>query len=176
MIPSEILILVTSLVISIALVAVLWVVLIRLGRQARNQTVGSERPGRQRAQLEDLESKDISFLVEHPALATTIIRELQGERRRLLREYLRSLRYDFNLTCAAIKAAIVASSQDRPDLVETLFKQQVRFKLRLMWAECSMIIEAIGLVAVDSDTIIDALDVIRLDVTRLVATVQHKAG
>jgi hypothetical protein len=169
MIQPAILILVASLLVSMMLVAVLWVVLIRLGRQARNQTVGSESPGCKRAQLEDLESKDIAFLVKRPALARTVIGELRCERRRLLRKYLRSLRYDFNLTCAEIKAAIVASSEDRPDLVEALFKQQVRFRLELMRAECSMIMEAIGLVAVDFDAIIDALGVIRLNVTRLVA-------
>lgn len=175
MIQPAILILVASLLVSMMLVVVFWVVLIRLRRQARNQTVGSEWPGRKRSQLEDIESTDISFLVKHPALARTVIRELRCERRRVLREYLRSLQYDFNLTCAEIKGAIVASSEDRPDLVEALFKQQVRFKLGLMRAECSMIMEAIGLVAVDFDAIIDALSGIRLTVTRLVATTQHGA-
>ena len=176
MIQQAILILVASLLVSMMLVAVLWVLLVRVGRQARDQTVGSESPGCKRAQLENLESKDISLLVKHPALAHTVIGELRRERRRLLREYLRSLRYDFNLTCDEIKRAIVASSEDRPDLVEALFKQQVRFRLELMRAECSMIMDAIGLVAVDLDAIIDALGVIRLNVTRLVVTVQPEAS
>ncbi len=175
MIQPPILILVGRLLVSLMLVVVLWVVLIRLGRPTRNQTVGSGWPGRQRSQLEALESTDISFLVEHPALARTVIRELRCKRRRVLREYLRSLQYDFNLTCAEIKGAIVASSEDRPDLVEALFKQQVRFKLGLMRAGCSMIMEAVGLVAVDFDAIIDDLSEIRLNVTRLVATTQHGA-
>ena len=174
MIQPLILILVASLLVSM-LVVVLSVVLIRLGRQARNQTVGSEWPRSKRSQLEDLQSTDISYLVKHPALARTVIRELRCERRRVLREYLRSLQYDFNLTCAEIKEAIVASSEDRPDLVEALFKQQVRFKLGLMRAECSMIMEAIGLVAVNFDAIIDGLSGIRLNVTRLVVTTQHGA-
>ena len=173
MIQPAILILVASLLVSMTLVVVFWVVLIRLRRQARNQTV--RWPGRKRSQLEDIESTDISFLVKHPALARTVIRELRCERRRVLREYLRSLQNDFNLTCAEIKGAIVASSEDRPDLVEALFKQQVRFKLGLMRAECSMIMETIGLVAVDFDAMIDALSGIRLTVTRLVATTQHGA-
>jgi len=167
MIQPAILILVASLLVSMMLGAMLWVVLRRLGRQARNH--GSGSPGCKRAQFEDLESNDVAFLVKHPALARTVIGELRCERRRVLREYLRSLRLDFNLTCAEIKAAIVASSEDRPDLVKALFKQQVRFRLELMRAECSMMMEAIGLVAVDFDAIIDALGVIRLNVTRLVA-------
>ena len=176
MTQPAILILVASLLATTVIVVVLRLVLIRLGRQARNETVGSERPRCKRAQLEDFKSTDISFLVKHPALARTVIRELRSERRRVLRKYLRSLEYDFNRTCAEIKAAIVASFEDRPDLAKMLFKQQVRFKLGLMRAECSMIMEAIGLAIVDFDVIIDALSAIRLKVTRLVATAPNEAN
>src|SRR5262245_29529298 len=127
-----------SLVIAIVLGVALWVILFRLSQRVKKQTAGSERHGRNCAQLEDLESKDISFLVKHPTVARTVIRELRYERRKVLRKYLCSLRHDFDRTCAEIKAAVVAASGDRPDLTEALFRQQVRFKLGLLRAEWSM--------------------------------------
>ena len=112
---------------------------------------------------------------EHPALTRTFIRELRRERRKVLREYLRSLGEEFDRTCAEIRAAIVASPEDRPDLVSAILKEQLRFKLELLRAECSMTLEALGLATVDFDVVIDALGVIRLNVERLVATPRLEA-
>jgi hypothetical protein len=173
---SATLILTASVLGLMILVAVLWLVLIRIRWRASDQTVASESPGRQRAQLEDLESKDISFLVKHPALARTVIRELRCERRRVLRKYLRSLRCDFSRTCADIRAVMVQSREDRPDLLHALLRQQVLFRLALLHAECSMLMEAIGLSVVDFDSIVNALGARKIKLNQLFVTAAYQAN
>jgi hypothetical protein len=175
-IQSANLILTAALLICLLLIVALYAVMMRLGRRARGPTDGPECSKSRRTPLENLDSESISFLVKHPALNRTFVRELRRERRKVLREYLRSLRRDFNRTCAAIGAAMVESAEDRPDLAHAIFKQQVLFRLGLLQAECSMILEALGLVEVDFDGIIDALGSIRLKVTRLFVTAQHQTS
>ena len=75
------LILAAGLLVSLALIAGLSFVLIRLRLQGQNGTAYPVRSQRKHAPLENLEPKDISFLTEHPALTRTFIRELRRERR-----------------------------------------------------------------------------------------------
>ena len=91
----------------------LGVILVRLVRQSGGRRESSNAKP---IPLEKLKPTDISFLSERPALTRTFVRELRRERRKILREYLRSLRCDFNRTCADIRAAMVQSCEDRPDL------------------------------------------------------------
>src|SRR5262249_29184495 len=81
-----------------------------------------------------------------------------------------------SLTCAALRAAMVESPEDRPDLAQAIFKQQVLFRLGLLHAECSMILEALGLAVVDFDGVIDALGLIRLKVSRLYVASQPQTS
>ena len=170
MIQSTNSILIVGSLISLAIVVALYTVLIRLCRRAKGLTGGPEEFQSSRASLENLEPDDISFLVKHPALTRTVVRALRSERRKILREYLRSLRWDFNRTCAAIRVVMVESLEDRSDLAREIFKQQVRFRVGLAQAECSMMLEVLGLAVVDFDSIIDALGSIRLNVIRLLPT------
>src|SRR5450759_1713329 len=103
MIQSNNLILIVGSLVSLAVVVALYVVLNRSGRRVRGLMGGPEGVQSSRAPLENLEPDDISFLVNHPAVIRTVIRGLRSERRKVLREYLRSLRCDFNRTCAAIR-------------------------------------------------------------------------
>ena len=174
MIQPNSLILAAGLLVSLTLVVALCFVLIRLFRHETNQTVHSGEPQSKRAPLKDIGPEDIALLAEHPALTHAFLRELRRERRKVLREYLRSLRRDFDQACADIRAAMVASCEDRPDLVSALLKEQLRFKMGLLRAECSMTLEAVGLRSLDFDGVIDALGIIRLNLKQLTATAQDE--
>jgi hypothetical protein len=176
MMESNSLILTAGVLVCLLLAITLFAVLIRLRGRSTNVTTAPEHRKSERTPLERLEPTDISFLSEHPALARTCARELRRERRKILREYLCALRLDFDKTCADIKAAIVSSAVDRPDLVHAILKQQVLFKLGLMRAECSMMLEALGLAEVEFEVIADALGSIRFKVTRLLVPVQPQVS
>jgi len=151
-------------------------ILVRLSGRARGFPDAPESLKSKRTPLEDLDSESFSFLVEHPALSRIYVRELRRERRKVLREYLRSLQCDFDKTCAAIRAAMVESADDRPDLARAILKQQLLFRVGLLRAECSIILEALGLVVVDFDDVIDALGLIRLKVSGLFVAAQQQAS
>src|SRR5262245_49011596 len=116
----------TSLVVAfgvltcLATVLALGAILKRMGRRHENVTAGSERLKDERTPLENLKSSDLQFLREHPTISRTVARELRRERRKVLREYLRLLRGDFERTCADIRLAIVQSAVDRPDLTRII--------------------------------------------------------
>jgi hypothetical protein len=176
MIQSANLIVIAGVLICLLIVAALYAVIMRLGRRARGLTDRPECSNSRRTPLENLDAESIAFLVKHPALNRTFVRELRRERRKVFREYLRSLRCEFNRTCDAIRAAMVESAEDRPDLARAILKQQVLFRMGLLQAECSMTLETLGLAEVDFDGIIDALGSIKLKVTRLFISVQHQAS
>jgi hypothetical protein len=176
MMPGTNPILIAALLICLLLIVTFCAVLVRLGRGRTDRATRPECLQSKSTRLEDLDHGSILFLAKHPLLRRTFVRELRRERRKVLREYLRSLRCDFNRTCAAIRAAMVESSEDRPDLARAIFKQQVLFKMRLLHAECSMILEALGLTVVDFDGVIAALGLIRLNVTRLFVAAQQQTS
>lgn len=169
-------VLIAGVLICSLLLVSLCTVLVRLYGRERARPHGSERFESKTKPLEDLDSDSISFLIKHPALRCTFVRELRRERRKVLREYLCRLRSDFNRTCADIRAAMVESAEDRPDLAHAILKQQVLFRMGLLHAECSMSLEALGLAVVDFDSIIDALGLIKFNLTGLFVSPEHQAS
>ena len=176
MIQSTGLILASGVLICLALVVALCAVLIRMRRHAGQAAAGKECVQNQRTPLENLVAGDLSFVSKHPSLARTLARELRRERRKVLREYLRVLRSEFDRTCADIRAAMVNSAADRPDLAGAIFKQQFLFKINLMKAECAMVFEVFGLAEVNFEDIVETLSSIRFKVARLLIVTPNEAG
>lgn len=175
MVQNTSLILTLGLLICLTLLLSLGVILGRLVRQSGNPGLRRESFNTKCVPLEELKPSDISFLSEHPGLARIFVHELRRERRKVLREYLRSLRCDFSRTCADTRAAMVQSREDRPDLAHALLRQQVLFRLALLRAECSMLMEAVGLSIVDFDGIVSALGTITIKVNELFVTAAYQA-
>jgi hypothetical protein len=153
---------------SLAMFAALWVLL-------RESLAGGQNSGRLKqisvcseAPLESrLTPDDFNFLLGHPTVGRTFLRQLRRERRKVLRLYIRRLRIDFNRVCAELKTLMVQSRQDRPDLARVLVKKRLYFTVRVVQAELGMFCEAAGLTTVDFDQVVDAPESILSDVDRL---------
>lgn len=87
---------------------------------------------------------DAAFLARQDGFSSDMSREFRARRRKLFRAYVRCLARDFSRIYQTLEIAIVASHQDRPDLVRLMFKQKVRFVLAMLTIEMRLAIHAWG--------------------------------
>ncbi len=87
---------------------------------------------RYRPMLRMLDGDDIAFLRSQPGFTPDMAKKLRSQRAQIFRGYLRSLEIDFGCVCVAIKLVMLQSRHDRPELAETLLRQQVTFACAML--------------------------------------------
>ena len=79
--------------------------------------------------MERLFSEDDGrFLAAQPGYSPRMLQRLRAERRRIFRHYMRCLGRDFDRLHTAARFLLLASPDDRPDLVMALFRQRLVFR------------------------------------------------
>jgi len=91
-----------------------------------------------------LTTEDISFLRSQPGITPRKLRQMQFDRRRIFRQYLRSLGLDLSLLMNELRAIMVDSPESRADLAEALFKSRVLFASVVIAVECRLFMHACG--------------------------------
>jgi len=96
--------------------------------------------GRTLQRLQDKE--EFKFL--RGRLSQARIRQLQAERRAILRRYVRGLACDFNRLYHALRLSLVESETDRPDLAAELAHQRLLFYRNVLLVEFRLLLNACG--------------------------------
>lgn len=79
-------------------------------------------------------------------------------RAKIFRGYTKQLSEDLNQISQAIKAIMVTSPVDRPDLAGFLMKQQLIFAFSMMWAEVKLLLYESGWSGIDVRRLRESVD------------------
>jgi hypothetical protein len=123
---------------------------------------------RYRPMLRILDGDDIVFLRAQPGFTPGMARKLRTQRAQIFRGYLRSLETDFGRVCSAIKLVVVQSQDDRPDLAETLLRQQVTFACAMLSVRVHLVLYSMGVSDVKVSHLVKIFDSMRLELRTMV--------
>jgi hypothetical protein len=112
---------------------------------------------RYRPMLRLLADADLDFAANDPVLRN----RLRVRRREMFRDYLRCLTKDYARLLAGIRAIMVESGVDRPDLAKALARNRVLFAVALCRIELHLQLHALGIGRVDVSGLVEALDSLR---------------
>jgi hypothetical protein len=111
---------------------------------------------------------DVRFLASQPGSSRSAIRQFRAQRCEMFLGYLRWLKADFGLICAALRLLMVQSQTDRPDLAVLLIRQKMLFATSLIAIYCNLALYRVGIASVQVDDIIGAFDVLRIELRQLI--------
>jgi len=120
--------------------------------------------------------QDYEFLAAQPGFEPEVANRLRSERRRIFRQYLRSLSRDFGRLYATAKLLLLHSAQDRPDLAKTLLKQRLTFQYALAVVRCRLVLQPLGLKPVDVRGLVRALEAMCNELRALAAAMEPSAS
>jgi hypothetical protein len=99
-----------------------------------------------------LRNSDVQFLASQPGVTPSRVRQFRAQRRKLFRQYLASLVADFGAVCFLMKALMIQSAMDRPDLYRALRKARLSFFASLFQIEIRLCAHAIGFSGISIET------------------------
>jgi hypothetical protein len=172
---------VLSVVAALALVCVLAYLIRKVGSAGKNLPVTSEwiddlSLDRYRPMLRMLDGSDIAFLRSQPGFTPDMGRKLRAQRTQIFRGYLRSLETDFGRVCAAIKLVMLQSKYDRPELAETLLRQQVTFACAMLSVRGSLFLYRMGVSRVEVSKLVNIFDSMRLELRTMLPAAGQMAA
>lgn len=104
-----------------------------------------------------LQNTDWKYLSSQPGMTQGRIRQFRAQRRKLFRQYLSNLVADFGSLCFLVRAMMVQSSVDRPDLHRSLSRIRNTFYMAVLSVHFRLLIHATGL----TDTTIELGELMR---------------
>jgi hypothetical protein len=119
--------------------------------------------------------EDYDFLA-HAGAPVSIGKRLRVARRRIFRQYLRCLSRDFDRLYAAAKFLLLHSPQDRPDLAWALLKQRLIFRYAMATVQYRLVLQPLGIGAVDVRGLVSALESMRDQLRQLAPRMEHLAA
>lgn len=102
-----------------------------------------------RPMLRLLNDEDIQFLRSQSGFTPAIEAALRINRCRIMRAYVRAMRADFGLICAALKIVMAQSQCDRPDLASALVRSQLLFTWGVIVVEVRLLLFRHGFAGLD---------------------------
>ena len=125
-----------------------------------------------------LDPVDYRFLQSHAGYSRRILRRLRANRIEIFRGYVRCLGRDFTRVSSALKLLMVHGSVDRSALAGLLLKQRLLFSLHVMSIESKLLLHTFGLgvPAVDVQSLVETLDMLRTQLQVLAADTQPSAA
>ena len=159
---------VISVIAALAISSVLAYLIRKVGSAGKDLPVTSEwiddlSLDRYRPMLGMLDGSDIAFLRSQPGFTSDMARKLRRQRTQIFRGYLRSLETDFGRVCAAIKLIMVQSKYDRPELAETLLRQQVTFACAMLSVRVRVFLYSRGIGGVEVSKLVKIFDSMRIE-------------
>lgn len=131
---------------------------------------------RYRPMLRMLDGDDIAFLRSQPGFTPDMAKKLRAQRTQIFRGYLRSLETDFGRVCAAIKLVMLQSSYDRPELAETLLRQQVTFACAMLSVRVHLVLYSLGVCSVEVSKLVKLFDSMRIELRNMVPAAGQMAA
>jgi len=115
---------------------------------------------RYRPMLRLLSDDDLAFVASNAKLQ----KALRTRRRDLFRGYLRCLTRDYAQLLGCVRAVMVHSGVDRPDLARALAKNRTLFAILICKVELRLALHATGIGTVDVSGLVGALETLRSQV------------
>lgn len=164
---------VLSLFAAVALVSVLAYLVHKVGSGGNGLPVTSEwiddlSLDRYRPMLRMLDGSDVAFLRSQPGFTPDMARKLRAQRTQIFRGYLRSLETDFGRVCSAIKLVMLHSKHDRPELAESLVRQQLTFACSMLSVRFHLVLYSLGICGVEVSKLVKIFDGMRVELTTLI--------
>jgi hypothetical protein len=131
---------------------------------------------RYRPMLRMLDGGDIEFLRSQPGFTPDMATKLRAQRTKIFRGYLKSLETDFVRVCSAIKLIMSQSKHDRPELAETLIRQQITFACSMFSVRGRLLLYSWGICGVDVTQLVKLFDSTRLELRTLVPVSSRMAA
>lgn len=131
---------------------------------------------RYRPMLRMLDGDDVKFLRSQPGFTPAMAAKLRAQRTQIFRGYLRSLETDFKRVCSAIKLIMLQCQQDRPDLAETLIRQQITFACAMTEVRCRLLLYSWGVGTVDVSQLVKLFDSMRIELRSMVPATSMMAA
>ena len=116
-----------------------------------------------RPMLRLLAEEDYKFFAAQPGITQKAVEQLRQERRRVFKSYLRNLVRDFHRLHLAARMTLIYSTEDRPDLAQTLLRQRAVFTWAVLMVEFRLVLHTFGLGAVDARQLLGALDTMHIN-------------
>jgi hypothetical protein len=91
-----------------------------------------------------LQKTDVEYLSSRPGMTAAKIRDFRTQRRKIFRQYLSGLVSDFGALCFLVKALMVQSAVDRPDLARSLRRAKTTFYRAVIRIQFNLLIQAVG--------------------------------
>jgi hypothetical protein len=175
------LVIVASIFTALALVSALVFLICKVGSGGKGLPVTSEwidalSLDRYRPMLRMLDGDDIEFLRSQPGFTPNMATKLRTQRTQIFRGYLRSLETDFSRVCSAIKLVMLQSNHDRPELAETLIRQQVTFACAMLTVRGRLFLYSWGICGVEVSQLVKIFDGVRLELRTLVPSAGQMAA
>lgn len=155
----------TAALLLIAFGSLAWQVLSRMRTSSASNAgiLPSVSVDRYRPMLRLLGDEDLDFVAGNANLRRT----LRAKRRELFRTYLRCLARDYALLLAGVRAVMIQSGVDRPDLARALAKNRTLFAFTMYKVEIRLLLHAIGIGKVEVSGLVDTLEALRAQVRAL---------
>lgn len=116
---------------------------------------------RYRPMLRLLDDSDFQFLAAQPGFDPKVAARLRKQRCMIFGCYLTSLGEDFRKACGALRAVMVQSAQDRPDLAGLLLRRQLTFAWYSLLVRGKLILYRWGFGSVEVDRLMGMFETVR---------------
>ena len=130
---------------------------------------------RYRPMLRLLGDDDLQFLRSQPGFNRHLASRLRRQRRAIFRGYLAGLKSDFRRVTTALRALILQSRYDRPDLASALVRAEARFAMGLAVVRVRLALYQFGLCGVDASDLLRLFAAMQLEL-RLLVPAENEFG
>jgi hypothetical protein len=116
-----------------------------------------------------LSDDDFTFLASQPGYQRKIGTQWKRERKRIFRLYLNELKADFHRLHADARLMAANADAESSELVAILMRQQIAFWRAIASLEVRLALRAAGIGRIDVAPLLEMLESMRLDLTRVQA-------
>lgn len=131
---------------------------------------------RYRPMMRLLDGSDLEFLASQPGFTPKLASRVRKDHCRAFRGYLRWLQTDFQAVCWAIKALMLQSQTDRPDLAALLLRSQFAFARGVLQVRLRVALYSYGMGSVSVGDLLKQFDGMRLELRNLTPAAMPSAA
>ena len=116
-----------------------------------------------------LSRTDAAFLASHRGISPNTLRRFQSGRRKIFRQYLQCLAFDFTQISAALRVIMVHSDYSRSDLAAIMFQARLTFFYTVAGLEFRLALHALGVpnLSITAEALTGALGQMRQELQKL---------
>jgi hypothetical protein len=160
---------VTAGSLSFLLAATAWIWFERRKSRTRVEESAGFSIGRYLPMQRLLSDDDFTFLASQPGYQRKIGTQWKRERKRIFRLYLNELKADFHRLHADARLMAANADAESSELVAILMRQQIAFWRAIASLEVRLALRAAGIGRIDVAPLLEMLESMRLDLTRVQA-------